>query len=182
MVVLVSVTKHLHYVPQFITARNSGPLFCPRGVAGGGGGAGSKPEGGVGNHPPTHSTGTDTQWRPRTDGKRECFSCYQPQGKVMFSQASVILSTIGLMDTRSLLILVGYSVGTHPTGMLSCYRPQQSWAKVMFLQVSVILSTEGVSASVHPGIHPPRADTPRSRPPPSRHPPPEQTPPLPPGS
>ena len=31
---------------------------------------------------------------------------YRPQGKVMFSQASVILSTIGLMDTRSLLILV----------------------------------------------------------------------------
>ena len=43
----------------------------------------------------------------------------------MFSQASVILSTIGLMNTRSLLILVGYSVtygavDTHPTGMLSC--------------------------------------------------------------
>ena len=35
---------------------------------------------------------------------------YRPQGKVMFSQVSVILSTIGLMDTRSLLILVGYSV------------------------------------------------------------------------
>ena len=31
---------------------------------------------------------------------------YQPQEKVMFSQPSVILSTIGLMDTRSLLILV----------------------------------------------------------------------------
>ena len=51
---------------------------------------------------------------------------YRPQRKVMFSQASVILSTIGLMSTRSLLILVGYSVacygavGTHPTGMLSC--------------------------------------------------------------
>ena len=44
----------------------------------------------------------------------------------MFSQASVILSTIGLMLTGSLLILVGYSVtchgavGMHPTGMLSC--------------------------------------------------------------
>ena len=52
---------------------------------------------------------------------------YRPQGKVLFSQASVILSTIGLMPTWSLLILVGYSVtcygavGTHPTGMLSCY-------------------------------------------------------------
>ena len=54
---------------------------------------------------------------------------YRPQGKVMFSQASVILFTIGLMATWSLLILVGYSVtahpfygavGTHPTGMLSC--------------------------------------------------------------
>ena len=44
----------------------------------------------------------------------------------MFSQASVILSTIGLMPTRSLLMLVGYSVtcygavGKHPTGMFSC--------------------------------------------------------------
>ena len=53
-------------------------------------------------------------------------SCYRPQGKVMFSQVSVILSTIGLMPTQSLLILVGYSVtccdvgGRHPTGMLSC--------------------------------------------------------------
>ena len=39
----------------------------------------------------------------------QCFYrlvCYRPQGKVMFSQASVILSTIGLMATRSLLILV----------------------------------------------------------------------------
>ena len=51
---------------------------------------------------------------------------YRPQGKVMFSQVSVILSTIGLMPTQSLLILVGYSVtcygavGTHPTGMFSC--------------------------------------------------------------
>ena len=31
---------------------------------------------------------------------------YRLQGKVMFSEASVILSTIGLMATRSLLILV----------------------------------------------------------------------------
>ena len=31
---------------------------------------------------------------------------YRPQGKVMFSQASVILSTVGLMATQSLLILV----------------------------------------------------------------------------
>ena len=44
----------------------------------------------------------------------------------MFSQASIILSTIRLMPNRSLLILVGHSitcygaVGTHPTGMLSC--------------------------------------------------------------
>ena len=141
MVVLVSVTKHLHYVSQFITACNSGPLFCPRGVAGGG--AGSKPEGeGVGTHPPTHPTGSDTQWRPRTVGKRECFSCYQPQGKVMFSQASVILSTIGLMDTRSLLILVGYSVGTHPTGMLSCFYCNDAWKKVS-LKVSIYLCDWG---------------------------------------
>ena len=52
---------------------------------------------------------------------------YWPQGKVKFSQASVILSTISLMPTRSLLILVGYSVtcysvvSTHHTGMLSCF-------------------------------------------------------------
>ena len=45
----------------------------------------------------------------------------------MFSRASVILSTIGLMPTRSLLILVGYlvtcysAVGTQPTGMLACF-------------------------------------------------------------
>ena len=54
---------------------------------------------------------------------------YRPQGKVMYSQASVILFTIGHIVTRSLLILVGYSVtahpccgvaGTHSTGMLSC--------------------------------------------------------------
>ena len=48
---------------------------------------------------------------------------YRPHGKVMFSQASIILSTIGLMPARSLLILVGYlvtAVGTHPTGMLTC--------------------------------------------------------------
>ena len=32
--------------------------------------------------------------------------CYRLQGKVKFSQASVILSTIGRMATRSLLILV----------------------------------------------------------------------------
>ena len=45
----------------------------------------------------------------------------------MFSHASVILFTIGLMDTWSLIILVGYSVnpcygavGAHPTGMLFC--------------------------------------------------------------
>ena len=38
--------------------------------------------------------------------------CYRPQGNVMFSRASVILFTIAFMDTRSLLILVGYSVTT----------------------------------------------------------------------
>ena len=60
-----------------------------------------------------------------------CFCChathfYRPQKKAMFSQASVILSTIGLMSSQSLFILVGYSVtcygavDTHPNGMLSC--------------------------------------------------------------
>ena len=35
---------------------------------------------------------------------------YRPQGKVMFSHSSVILFTIGLVDTWSLLILVGVCV------------------------------------------------------------------------
>ena len=45
----------------------------------------------------------------------------------MFSQASVILSTISLVCTQSLLILVGYwvtccdAVGARPTRMLSCF-------------------------------------------------------------
>ena len=38
--------------------------------------------------------------------QRQGQNIYRPQGKVMFSQASVILSTIGPMATRSLLILV----------------------------------------------------------------------------
>ena len=54
---------------------------------------------------------------------------YQPQGKVMFSHASVILFTIGLRDTWLLLILVDYlvtpchgAVSTHPTRMHSCMK------------------------------------------------------------
>ena len=43
---------------------------------------------------------------------------YLPQGKVMFSQVSVCLSTIVFMATRSLLIRYG-AVGTPPTRMLS---------------------------------------------------------------
>ena len=35
-----------------------------------------------------------------------CDCCYQLQGKVMFSQVCLILSTMGLMDTGSLLILI----------------------------------------------------------------------------
>ena len=49
-------------------------------------------------------------WRPCISHFTGMLSCYRPQGKVMFSQASVILSTIGLMPTLSLPILVGYSV------------------------------------------------------------------------
>ena len=41
---------------------------------------------------------------------------YRPQGKVMFTKVSVILSSIGLMDTRSLFILV-----TARIRVLSCY-------------------------------------------------------------
>ena len=43
---------------------------------------------------------------------------YRPQGKTMFSHASVILFTIGLMDTWSLLFLIGYSVTAHPYRLL----------------------------------------------------------------
>ena len=39
----------------------------------------------------------------------------------MFSQASVILSTIGLMDTRSLVILVGHSVTESVHILLECF-------------------------------------------------------------
>ena len=46
---------------------------------------------------------------------------YRPQGKVMFSQASVILSTIGLMATRSLLILVTLRSVASYIGILSCF-------------------------------------------------------------
>ena len=45
-------------------------------------------------------------------------SYYRPQGKVMFSQASVILFTIGFMATRSLLIVL-CTVGTHASRMPS---------------------------------------------------------------
>ena len=60
----------------------------------------------------------------------------------MFSQACIILSTIGphaysvTAHPCWLLILVGYSVtcygavGTHPTGMLTCYH--------VFLLISII--------------------------------------------
>ena len=44
---------------------------------------------------------------------------YRPQGKVMFSQASVIVSTIGLRATRSLLILVTARSARIHTGMFS---------------------------------------------------------------
>ena len=40
------------------------------------------------------------------DANVDIDASYRPQGMVMFSQASVILSTIGLIATRSLLILV----------------------------------------------------------------------------
>ena len=61
-----------------------------------------------------------------SDDSSLCRVYYQSQGKLMFSQASVILSTIGLVPTWPLLILFGYlvtcygAVGTCPNGMLSC--------------------------------------------------------------
>ena len=85
--------------------------------------------------------------------------------------SSVILYTIGLMATRSPLILVtALSVRI----LLECflvtsYRPQGSWAKVIFSQVCVKNSVHRggrVSASVHAGIHhqpPSGADPPKTR-------------------
>ena len=48
------------------------------------------------------------------------FSNNQPQGKVMFSQASVILFTIALMATQVTAHPSYSEVGMHQTGMLSC--------------------------------------------------------------
>ena len=68
----------------------------------------------------------------------------------MFSQASVILSTIGLMATQSLLILVGYSVtvhhcysavGTHPTGMLSSFLLIWCWFGMNANKFKLVLLT-----------------------------------------
>ena len=51
----------------------------------------------------------------------------------------------------------------NPHHVAGCYRPQRSCGKVMFLHLSVSHSVhEGVSASVHAGIHPPGRYT-RSR-------------------
>ena len=57
--------------------------------------------------------------------------------------------------------------------------PQRSWAKVIFSQACIKNSVHGgVSASVHAGIHPPRADTPPDQAPPqTRYPPRTDTPP-----
>ena len=60
------------------------------------------------------------------------------------------------------------------------YRPQRSCGQGnIFTPVCHSVHGGGVSASVHAGIPPPRADTPREQTPPpgSRHTPPEQTPP-----
>ena len=46
----------------------------------------------------------------------------------MFSHASVILFTISLMDTQSLLILVGYSVIPHPCySVVGTYNTGNNW-------------------------------------------------------
>ena len=58
----------------------------------------------------------------------------------------------------------------NPHHVAGCYRPQRSCGKVMFLHLSVSHSVhEGVSASVHAGIHPPGRYT-RSRYTPLVHP------------
>ena len=107
---------------------------------------------------------------------------YRTQGKVMFSHASMILFTIGLMDTRSLLILVGYlvspcyGVGTHPTGIHSFYRPQ----RIIFTPVChSFCSQEGggvcLSACWDGTPHPRK--TPRDHTPPGPYPPDQADPP-----
>ena len=85
------------------------------------------------------------------------------------SSAPIIFFVSTVYDTK----FIGAPIGLTE----NYYRPQRSWAKVMFLQASVILLTGGVSASVHAGIHPPRADTPRADTPQEQTPPKEQTPP-----
>ena len=86
---------------------------------------------------------------------------YRPQGKVMFSQASVILSTIGLMPTRSLLILVGYSV--------NCY-------SVVSVRKGKVFTS--MFQEFCPGVYTPLGRHPLDRLPPQADTPPGQTPPL----
>ena len=135
------------------------------------------------------------------------FVCYRTQGKVMFSHASVILFTIGLMDTRSLLILVGYSVSPRSLTawsvctLLECLLvfvttrneagarlyllpANEVWGNVISLQASVC---QQGGSTWPPWTDTPRADTPSGRPPGQTHPlgrhtplgrhPPGQTPP-----
>ena len=62
---------------------------------------------------------------------------YRPQGKVMFSQASVSHSVHNQPHGYSVIVHPCYGmVGMH-TGMLSCYRLQRNWGKVIFSEVSV---------------------------------------------
>ena len=131
---------------------------------------------------------------------------YRPQrnwGKVMFSQACVILFTGGGLSQY----MLGYpgrcghrAGGIHPTGMQSCfqlrspcvlvvhnYHLQTKFAKVMFLHLSVSHSVhrEGVCLRACWDIHPPGQTPPLEQTPPRADPPWEQTPPggrHPPGS
>ena len=59
------------------------------------------------NQPMTDLAQSGGQWQKKLSNLLP--GC-RPQGKVMFLHTSVIPFTIGLMDTLSLLTLVGYSV------------------------------------------------------------------------
>ena len=78
---------------------------------------------------------------------------YRPQGKIMFSQASVILFTIGLVPTRSLLFLVGYSVTALPRWLLGhllwCGWYASYWNTSLFNLFLQVLGS--VAFLFHPG-------------------------------
>ena len=116
---------------------------------------------------------------------------YRPQGKVMFSEAS-LCSQWGVRQSPASprwtenshywhLVAVTAAVGTHPTGMHFYYHPQVG-ARLCFHRRVWFCSHGGVCLSACWDTTPPGADTPQDQtswdqtPPRTRHPP-EQTPP-----